>query len=538
MRRLASILAVFCAGAAALVFTGARETDDALRTYEIEIDNAFGLVEGGDLKIGGVKAGQTTGFRLTEARPYYAIVTAEVNEPGFASLREDAECRVRQQSLIGEYFMDCDLGSPDEPELPDGGRVPVENTEPTIPPDLISNIQRRPYRERFRLILSELGTGLAGRPEDLNEVVRRAHPGLRETSETFRILARQNRIIRDFITDADRVSQAVEPNKEDVARWAREAADTASIQASRSEELARYWNRLPTFLRELEPTMVQLGRTADRQIPTLRRLREAAPKLTDFFTEIEPFARSSRGSLAALGDAADTGREALRESKEEIKELRELSVNAPKLGKPLRQLLQTVDDRDRYTTPDPTAQAAAPPAPDKTAWTKDGQGFTGMEALWNYIYFQALGINALDDLGHVLRITAFTGDACAPYSANPTQAQVDQCASYLGPYQPGVLGQPDPTRDGTAAAALRDRVRPQTRAERKRPRGQGDFAAPPDPGKPDPSKPRIVLPDQIQELIDRLNGTLPPLETPRLPDLGDGASPREMEQLLDFLLAP
>ena len=535
MRRLASMLLIVAAGVAALLLTAASDEDGALKSYEVEFDNGFGLVEGGDLKIGGVKAGQTTGFELTESAPYRVIATVEVTEPGFDSLREDAECDVRQQSLIGEYFVDCDLGSADAKPLPDGGRVPVENTTSTIPPDLISNIQRKPYRERFRLIISELGTGLAGRPEDLNEVIRRAHPGLRETSETINILARQNRIISDFIANADRVSQAVEPNKEDVARWAEEAADTAGIQASRSEELARYWNRLPTFLGELEPTMAQLERTADRQIPTLRRLREAAPELTAFLTEIEPFARSSRGSISALGDAAEVGREALRESKEEVDELRQLSVNAPRLGKPLRQFLQTIDDRDRYTTPDPAAAAAAPPPPDKVAW-KEGTGFTGMEVLWNYIYFQTLGINAVDDLGHLLRITAFTGDDCAPYANNPSPELIKKCSSYLGDYQPGVTS-PDPTRTGQAAAALADRARPQTEAERKRPRGQGDFAAPPDPGKPDPSKPRIVLPDQIQELIDRLDGTLPPIQTPRLPGIGGGGQ-REVEQLLDFLLAP
>jgi ABC-type transporter Mla subunit MlaD len=538
MRRLASTALVLAAGAAALLFAGASDSDSALKTYEIEFDNAFGLVEGGDLKIGGVTAGQTTGFRLTETRPYRTIVTVEVDTPGFDSLREDAECDVRQQSLIGEYFVDCDLGSADAKALPDGGRIPVERTTSTIPPDLISNIQRRPYRERFRLIISELGTGLAGRPEDLNEVIRRAHPGLRETAETINILARQNRIIRDFITNADRVSEAVEPNKENVARWAEEAADTAGIQASRSEELARYWNRLPTFLGELEPTMAQLERTADRQIPTLRRLREAAPELTAFLTEIEPFARSSRGSFASLGEAAETGREALRESKEEIAELRDLSVNAPKLGKPLRQFLQTIDDRVRSTTPDPSAEAVAPPAPDKTAWQGNpNHGFTGMEAFWNYIYFQTLGINALDDLGHLLRITAFAAGPCAPYAARPTQAVINECNSWLGPFQPGVTA-PDPTASpGGATAALRRADRPQTPTERQAPRQPGDVPAQPDPGKPDPSKPQIVLPDQLQELLDRLNGTLPPLDPPKL-DLGPDTTMREAEQLLDFLLAP
>ena len=79
----------------------------------------------------------------------------------------------------------------------------MEQTGSTIPIDLVQNVMRRPYRERFRLILSELGTGLAGRPEDLDDVLRRAHPGLRETSKVLQILGDQNKTIKDFISDAD-----------------------------------------------------------------------------------------------------------------------------------------------------------------------------------------------------------------------------------------------------------------------------------------------------------------------------------------------
>ena len=220
MRRLLSIAFILVAGAAAMVLTAAKADDEkVLKSFEVELDNAFGLVEGGDVKIGGVKAGSTTDFRLTKTQPYRTIVGAEITVEGFDSLREDARCDVRQQSLIGEYFIDCDLGeSPDQ--LPEGGLIPVERTSSTIPPDLINDVMRRPYKERFRLIISELGTGLAGRPEDLNEVIRRAHPGLRELNETIAILRGQNKIISDFIRDADTVSSAVEPFKEDVARWA------------------------------------------------------------------------------------------------------------------------------------------------------------------------------------------------------------------------------------------------------------------------------------------------------------------------------
>ena len=527
MRRLVVIPVVLIAVAAALVTAGAGGSG-ALKTYEIELDNAFGLVEGGDLKIGGVKAGQTTGFEITKSQPYRTIVTAEITEPGFDSLRTDGRCDVRQQSLIGEYFIDCDLGKARE-ELPDGGRVSVERTSSTIPPDLLNTVMRRPQRERFRLILNELGTGLAGRPEELNRVVRRAHPALRELSQTLAILRGQNKIIRDFIRDADTVSVAVEPFKEQLAKWAVEASDTAGIQATRSEELGRYWSRLPDFLEELEPTMAELERTADQQIPTLRSLRRAAPDLERFLRTAEPFARESRGSIDSLGEAANAGNSALRQSRQEVAELRRLAAFAPRLGKPLRQLLQTIDDRRRSIENDPQAAGRAPPAPDKTAY-RAGQGYTGMEAFWNYIYFQTLGINAFDEIGHVLRIILFNTGPCPAYMASPTAAEIKECNSWLGPNQPGVTT-PEPKPASAREAEPRKRAAGDGPATEPAPAPQDGKAA---PQREDP-KPPVELPPQVKDLLDRLGKTLPK-DTP-VPL--DGSRPDSTtNELLDYLLAP
>ena len=43
-------------------------------------------------------------------------------------------------------------------------------------------------------------------------------------------------------------------------------------------------------------------------------------------------------------------------------ELRELSEDAPRLAKPLRQFLQTIDDRERSVENDPAHKELAPPA--------------------------------------------------------------------------------------------------------------------------------------------------------------------------------
>ena len=312
IRRLVAAAFVLAACALALVLTGATE-DPRGTSYRVVFDNVFGLTEGGDLKIGGVKAGETTGFELTDDEPHKVAVEILLTEPGLTGLREDARCAVRQQSLIGEYYVDCQPGTGEL--LPEGGTVPVEQTSSTIPIDLVSNVMRLPYRERFRLIINELGVGLAGRPDDLSEVIRRAHPGLRETSRTLEILADQNREIEQFIASSDAVARRVEPRRRDLSRWADEASRTATVQASRADSLEQQWARLPVFLAELQPTLAQLDATARRQIPTLEQLGDTAPELDRFLEAAEPFADAGKRSNAEL--AADRARGPARARREQ-----------------------------------------------------------------------------------------------------------------------------------------------------------------------------------------------------------------------------
>ena len=532
------------------MFTGASEEAKG-KKYWVVFDNAFGLVEGGDLKIGGVRAGTVNKFELTDTEPYKVAVEVEVSEPGFDALRADSECRVRNQSLIGEYYVDCEVGTAKE-ELPENGTIPVERTSSSIPPDLIASVMRRPYRERFRLLLSELGVGLAGRPDELNEVIKRAHPALKEVNETLAILDRQNETIKDFITDADRVSAAVEPKKEQLSRWAQEAMETAEIQASRADSLQAQWNKLPTFLGELRPTLAQLDATATEQIPFLRRMHAAAPDFYRLLVALEHFSNVSRGSTRALGEMAVVGNKALTESAEEIAELRELSEDAPRLAKPLRQFLETIDDRERSVEDDPLHARLAPPAPDKTA-AQEGEGFTGMEALMNYVYWQTLGINGFDQLSHFLRIVVLRND-CSAYQNAPTTALIELCSTAVGPYQPCIKEQVPGKAEGPTSLIHNGRdlctlealegegagvgqpavANTDDASGLGRRRGRGEPEASPLPGQPDISQPQITLPPQIQGLLDGITKA-PTAPLPQ--DLGTDETPGT-DTLLDYLLAP
>jgi virulence factor Mce-like protein len=588
VRRIVTVTVILGACIAAVVLTGATD-ENVGKVYRAEFDNAFGLSEGGDLRIGGVNAGQTTTFSLSDSEPIKAVVEFEISEPGFDSLREDTRCEIRQQSLIGEYYVDCQPGT-SEQELPEGATIPVERTASVIPTDLVNNVLREPYRERLRLIIAELGTGLAGRPEDLAETIQRAHPGLRETNEVLRILGAQTDVLRNFVEDSDDVIDDLAANRADVVRFVQEAGETAEITATRREELAQQFERLPTFLAELDPTMVRLGQLADAQIPLLADLRQASGELETFFARLGPFAQASRPAVRTLGDTSVTGRRAIRESANEIRELKQVAQGADRAGKPLRQFLQTLDDRDRAITTDRRAAFTDPPSFDRESLgnrtnrdIRKARGFTGFEALMNFAFWQTLTTNSFDGVSHFLRILGVVDESengCSPYgTGEPDRATIDRCNSYLGPNQPGVenatgvvgggnqgpakdLGRADPdfTGDrggagGASAQSSRSEQRATAQAdgadESRGAAAKGQAPAGPEAGRQD-------LPDGAQSMINRARrdaaggGDGPaeragkaapsargaadePVPDTGVESQGGGAS---SEELLNFLLGP
>ena len=161
---------------------------------------------------------------------------------------------------------------------PEGGTIPVRQSASVVPPDLVANIMRRPYRERFSILLSQLGQGLAGRGEDLNETIRRANPALREVNRVLRVLAQQRRTIRDLYTDADTIlSQVVQRRaRRGHGSSRRRATPRARMPPSRPAWTTSSVSCRPSS-RELQPTLAALEGTAEAQRPALESLRVVGP---------------------------------------------------------------------------------------------------------------------------------------------------------------------------------------------------------------------------------------------------------------------
>jgi virulence factor Mce-like protein len=530
-RVLAIVVGLVAAGAFVVLATGASGDKSDAGTYWVELDNAFGLIKGADLKVAGVRAGKITALELDQ-RTHRALVGIKVDKDGFGSLRADTRCESRPQSLIGEYFLDCEPGTSPR-RLPAGARIPVSRTSSTIAPDLIGDIMRRPYRERFSIILGELGAGVGGNAESLNAAVRRASPALRETDRVLAKLAAQNQVLKNLVTDADRVIGDMSDNRKDVARWVVEARDTAQASAERRSELQAGWHKLPGFLEELRPTMASLGAVARNQTPALRNLDASAQNLETFFGELGPFADASRPAFKALGRASDTGRKAMRAAAPVIQLLDRFSGGVPELGRNLAIILQHLDDRQWAVEKDPRSPG--------------GQGYTGLEALLTYVYDQVLSTNVFDSNVHYLKVSV-AESRCANYAdierVKKTDGLEEQCGARIGPNAPG-LNFEDPTagpdgneqarrlRHKTDRTAEKDAPSPQQPGLPEQPGGGGGS---PVPDLPKPSAP--APPDTPKPIV-------PPVNLPQVPNVSvggrqdDGPATRDNQgKLLDYLLGP
>ncbi|MBI5105272.1 MAG: MCE family protein, partial [Solirubrobacterales bacterium] len=433
-----AIAAVLVAAAALVLRSG---SGDGGTEYRVELDNAFGLTTGADLRADGVRVGSVKALDV-DARTAHAVATVAIEDDAFAGFRRDVSCTIKPQSLIGEYFMDCSPGRDRRP-LPDGATIARARTSGTIPPDLVADVLRRPYRERLGLLIAELGAGVAARGPDLDQAIRRAVPALRETDRVLGTLATERRTLRELTRDADAVLARLADGREDVSRFVGEARDTAQASALRRGDLAASIRRLPAFERELTPTLRALGTVAREQTPALQDLRAASGDLTTLLDRLGPFADKALPAVKALGEASRTGRSAVSQSRGTVAELRKLAAGATGPARNLRFILEDLDDRDRAVEPN--------------AESPGGKGFTGLEAFLQYPFVQSQAINLFDLRGYTLKLNLLVNECTQYMNANgalrdPERAK--RCSSALGPGAPVLRATPE---DGGSARKARSR---------------------------------------------------------------------------------
>jgi ABC-type transporter Mla subunit MlaD len=405
MRRVAAIIGLVAVGA--LVVLGPGASGDG-GSYEVRaiFDNGGFLVPGEDVRVAGANVGTVDSVDITMPgewanrscatapslgacdSPGKAVVVMKITDAGFQDFRQDASCLIRPASLLGEKYIDCDPTLPRAPgseppppltEIPSGqpgsGQrfLPLQNNGKEVDLDLVNNIMRQPYADRFRLILNSLGAGLAARGTTLDAIIRRANPALRQTDRVLAVLARQNHQLARLAKDSDAVLAPLARERRHVSGFVNNANTAAEATAERSQDLEAGLERLPRALEELRRTMVKLHGFSDQATPVFAELHSGAPAIARSTEALGPFAKASKPALTSLGTAAAESRKPLVDSDPILKEIRDLAEKAAPGARSLRQLLSSL--------------------------RKTG----GYRALTSFLFRTVGSINGFDQYGHFLR---------------------------------------------------------------------------------------------------------------------------------------
>jgi phospholipid/cholesterol/gamma-HCH transport system substrate-binding protein len=391
-------------------------------------DNGAFMVPGEQVRVAGANVGTIESVSVSlpgEAVAYHegkavekpgkAVIVMDITDPGFQDFRQDASCLIRPQSLIGERFVDCRPtlprapGSPAPPPLkkiesgPGAGQylLPLGNNGTSVDPDLINDIQTLPYAQRFRLVLNELGAGLAGRGEDLEVLVKRANPVLRDVDRLFGILSAQRNQLAQLASDSETILGPLSRERSHVAGFITNAGAAAQASSEKGPQLEEALQKFPSFLRQFRTTMHSLQGFAVAGTPLFEYLGEAAPSLTDATRTLTPFSEALTVSLKSLGKAGEASGPVFAEAEPVVVKAGELAKTGVVPTEELAKLLVSL---------------------------KKTKGWDGLVEL---IYNTTASLNGFDQYGHFGR-TLVTLSNCVEYQAN-RGGQSECTARFNGP---------------------------------------------------------------------------------------------------------
>jgi phospholipid/cholesterol/gamma-HCH transport system substrate-binding protein len=414
-KRLILAAALVIAVIAVVLLASGDDSDDGYRVRAI-FDNGGFMVTGEEVRVAGATVGEidtvdvtmpgeTVAYENGEPveKPGKAIIVLNITDPGFQDFRQDASCQIRPQSLIGEKFIDCRPTLPRAPgtepppplkELPDGepgeGQylLPLGNSGTSVDPDLINDIQTLPYAQRFRLIFNELGAGLAGRGEDIEELVKRANPVLRDADRLFGILSAQRKQLAQLTADSDAILEPLARERRAFVGFLSNSGAAAEASAEKGPELEEALRKFPVFLGEFRETMRDLKTFSDAGAPLFEDFGTAAPALTDATETLTPFSKALTVSLKSLGEAGEASGPIFADADPVVRKARDL------------------------------AKTGVSPTNNLAKLFVDLQKTGGWAGLTRLIYNSTAALNGFDQYGHFGR-SRVTLSTCLEYIINP-----------------------------------------------------------------------------------------------------------------------
>lgn len=254
--------------------------------YEIKVhvpDDAPPMRVGQAVRVSGKLAGL-----VSEVEPDRenggTVVTANITKPEFRPIGEDAEARVTVHSIVYATYLEIAPGNTDEP-MENGGEIPQEKVNSGV--DLLEVVQLFDERARDSLRKSavNLGYGIAGRGDELNQSLSVAEPTTTNLNAQVSAVNADEGAVGRALAGAADVAAGLEGRRgDDVQSLIGSGAAVGDAVANQRSALAESIRILRPFedqfletAPEAEPLFAELAATSRELEPVVRGLNSALP---------------------------------------------------------------------------------------------------------------------------------------------------------------------------------------------------------------------------------------------------------------------
>jgi phospholipid/cholesterol/gamma-HCH transport system substrate-binding protein len=262
-------------------------------------DDAGQLVRGNQVRVGGRPIGTVEDVALDDRSQ--AVVELKVDDE-LAPLHAGTTATIRAPSLSGiaNRFVALQPGPNSAGEIPDGGRIGVDETTAPVDLDQLFNTFDPQTRRGLQQLIQGQEIYYGGRTQQANEALRYLSPALSSTSRLTRELVYDDGVFDRFLVDTSRVVRAVAQRRGDLASLVGNANTTAAAIGDENQSLARALDLLPGSLRKANTTFVNLRSTLDDLDPLVAASKPATVDLAPFLSRLRPLVADAEPTVRDL----------------------------------------------------------------------------------------------------------------------------------------------------------------------------------------------------------------------------------------------
>ncbi len=392
-------------------------------SYEVSavFDDVRGLIEGGEVKAGGVGVGEVEEITFTDDGLPEVRMAIDSDFP----LRQGAFANIRLASNIGAINRFVDLTQGEGPELGDGATLGPSRTDQPVDLDLaVSTLDPRTRAEAGEL-LANVDAATRGRGPDIARTFRYSARALGETANLLAAVTADQHAIERIVTQGRVVVGALARDPDDLGATAERLATTLDVAASRQSELGRTADAIGPGLAAAHGTLDRVSAST----PELRALVAAARPAV---AELAPTARELRPALAALRPLVAEARRLTAPLEEQLRALRPVVGAALPIAERLPSVL------NRLTPLLDHLRARAPEV--VNFFTLFGDASSDYDANGNLVRVSALLIQQNRHPDEIDASSDAAGSVVRPFDRNPGTAEgepwEDYWRSFIGGGEP------------------------------------------------------------------------------------------------------